>query len=58
MATGEPGADGARVQRPVGAVSCLRAVHALIQPLRTAAALVQDSLLSPNPVTLHHARVM
>lgn len=58
MATGEPGADGARVQRPVGAVPCSRAVHALIQPLRMAAVPVQDPLLSPNPVTLHHARVM
>jgi len=58
MATGEPGADGARVQRPVGAVPCSRAVHALIQPLRMAAVPVQDPLLSPNPVTLHHARLM
>ena len=58
MATGEPGADGARVRRPVGAAPCSRAVHALIQPLRMAAVLVQDSLLSPNPVTLHRAKVM
>ena len=39
MATGEPGADGARVQRPVGAVSCSGAVHALTQLLRMAAVL-------------------
>ena len=58
MATGQPGADGARVQRPVGAVPCSRAVPALIQPLRMAAVLVQDSPPSPNLVTLHHAKVM
>ena len=58
MATGEPGADGARVQRRVGVVSCSRAVHALIQPPRMAAVLAQDPLLSPKPVTRHHAKVM
>ena len=57
MATGELGADGVRVQRPVGAVPCSRAVHALIQPHRMAAVPVQGPLLSPDPATPHHAKV-
>ena len=58
MAAGEPGADGARVQRPVGAVPCSGAAYALTQHLRMAAVLVQGPLLSPSPVTLRHAKVM
>ena len=58
MVTGEPGADGPHVQRPAEPASSQEAEHVLIQPLRMAAVLVQDSLLSPNPVTLHRAKVM
>ena len=58
MATGEPGADGARVRRPVGAAPCSRAVHALIQPLRMAAFPVQGSLLNRHIVIPHRAKVM
>lgn len=58
MAIGEPGADGARVQSPVGVVSRSRAVHALTQSLRMAAVPVRDPLLSPSSATLHRAKVM
>ena len=58
MATGEPGADGARVQSPVGVVSRSRAVHALTQSLRMAAVPVQDPLLSPRSAILPRAKVM
>lgn len=58
MATGEPGADGPRVQRPAEAASSQGAEHALIQPLGMAAVPVQDPLLNRNRVTPHHAKVM
>ena len=58
MATGEPGADGPRVQRPAEAASSQGAEHALIQPLRMAAVPVQDLLLNPSFVTFHLAKVV
>ena len=50
METGEPGADGPHVQRPVGPASSQEAVHALIQPLRMVAVPVTGPLLNRHLV--------
>ena len=57
MVTGEPGANGPRVQGPAEAVPCQGDDHALIQPLEMAAVRVEDPLLNRNLVTPRHAKV-
>ena len=58
MVTGEPGADGPYVQRPVGPVSRHGAEHVPIQLVRMAAFLVQDPRVNRRLVTPHLAKVM